>query len=205
MRWRVSGRMLATLVVHEDRPPRCAAGSASTLRVRGSGRTSRGVGEGDESAWNELVEQFAGLVWSVARSFRLGKAATDDVVQTVWLRLAEHSSRIRQPDRLASWLATTTRNESLRVIRQSSRFSKVDEPYESSDPTSPSIDDRVVDLDDRDRVMAAFDLLTEEDQRFLRLLCAVPPSTTRRSPRSSVDRSAASAQPGHAVSSASAG
>ena len=28
------------------------------------------------------------------------------------------SSRIRQPDRLASWLATTTRNESLRVIRQ---------------------------------------------------------------------------------------
>ena len=66
------------------------------------------VGDGDESAWNELVDQFAGLVWSVARSFRLGKAATDDVVQTVWLRLAEHSSRIRQPDRLASWLATTT-------------------------------------------------------------------------------------------------
>ena len=133
------------------------------------------VGEGDESAWNELVDQFAGLVWSVARSFRLGKAATDDVVQTVWLRLAEHSSRIRQPDRLASWLATTTRNESLRVIRQSSRFAKVDEPYEASDPTSPSIDDRIVDVDDRDRVMAAFELLTEEDQRFLRLLCAVPP------------------------------
>ena len=133
------------------------------------------VGDGDESAWNELVDQFAGLVWSVARSFRLGKAATDDVVQTVWLRLAEHSSRIRQPDRLASWLATTTRNESLRVIRQTSRFAKVDEPYETSDPTSPSIDDRIVDLDDRGRVMAAFELLTEDDQRFLRLLCAVPP------------------------------
>jgi RNA polymerase sigma factor (sigma-70 family) len=133
------------------------------------------VGEGDESAWNELVDQFAGLVWSVARSFRLGKAATDDVVQTVWLRLAENSSRIRQPDRLASWLATTTRNESLRVIRQASRFTNADDRYEASDPTSPSIDDRLVDVDDRERVMAAFGLLTEEDQRFLRLLCAVPP------------------------------
>jgi DNA-directed RNA polymerase specialized sigma24 family protein len=72
-------------------------------------------------------------------------------------------------------LATTTRNESLRVIRQSSRFAKAEEPHEASDPTSPSIDDRLVDLDDRDRVMAAFERLTEADQRFLRLLCAVPP------------------------------
>jgi RNA polymerase sigma factor (sigma-70 family) len=133
------------------------------------------VGAGDELAWNELVDQFAGLVWSVARSFRLGKAATDDVVQTVWLRLAEHSSRIRQPDRLASWLATTTRNESLRVIRQSSRFASADDTYELSEPTAPSIDDRIIDLDDRDRVMAAFDRLSEDDRRFLRLLCAVPP------------------------------
>ncbi|MGH9132441.1 MAG: RNA polymerase sigma factor [Ilumatobacteraceae bacterium] len=133
------------------------------------------VDAGDESAWNELVDQFAGLVWSVARSFRLGKAATDDVVQTVWLRLAEHSSRIRQPDRLASWLATTTRNESLRVIRQSARTTSSDDTYERSEPTTPSIDDRIVDLDDRDRVMAAFEHLSEDDQRFLRLLCAVPP------------------------------
>ena len=35
--------------------------------------------EGDESAWNELVQRYAGLVWSVARSFRLSAATTDDV------------------------------------------------------------------------------------------------------------------------------
>ena len=76
---------------------------------------------GDEEAWNEVVDRYAGLVWSVARSFRLSSAATQDVVQTVWLRLAEHCTKIRQPDRLASWLATTTRNESLRVIRGNNR------------------------------------------------------------------------------------
>ena len=80
----------------------------------------RRVIDGDERAWDEVVDRFAGLVWSVARSYRLSSAATDDVVQTVWLRLAEHASRIRQPERLASWLATTTRNEALRVIRGNS-------------------------------------------------------------------------------------
>jgi RNA polymerase sigma factor (sigma-70 family) len=135
------------------------------------------VGRGEVEAWDELVGRFAGLVWSVARSFRLGRAATDDVVQTVWLRLAEHSGRIREPDRLAAWLATTTRNEALRVIRQSSRIagSASDEVFDRAEPTTPSVDERVVDLDDRAQVMAAFRQLTEQDQQLLRLLCAVPP------------------------------
>lgn len=64
---------------------------------------------GDEGAWKEVVDRYAGLVWSVARSYRLGGAATDDVVQTVWLRLAEHCARIREADRLAAWLARTFR------------------------------------------------------------------------------------------------
>jgi RNA polymerase sigma factor (sigma-70 family) len=135
------------------------------------------VGRGEAQAWDELVGQFAGLVWSVARSYRLGRAATDDVVQTVWLRLAEHSSRIRQPERLAAWLATTTRNEALRIIRQSSRIasSSNDQVFDTQEPTVPSVDERVVDLDDRAQVMAAFRRLSSEDQQLLRLLCAVPP------------------------------
>ena len=52
----------------------------------------RRVIDGDERAWDEVVDRFAGLVWSVARSYRLSSAATDDVVQTVWLRLAEHAA-----------------------------------------------------------------------------------------------------------------
>jgi HAD superfamily hydrolase (TIGR01509 family) len=51
----------------------------------------------------------------IARGYRLG-ALTDDVVQTVWLRLAENCGRIREPERLAAWLATTTRNEALRGV-----------------------------------------------------------------------------------------
>jgi RNA polymerase sigma factor (sigma-70 family) len=114
-------------------------------------------------------------VWSVARSFRLSSAATDDVVQTVWLRLAEHCSRIREPDRLASWLATTTRNEALRVIRGNSRLTPQASVAELSEPTTPSVEERVSDDATLRAVLVAFSQLSEEDQQLMRLLCAVPP------------------------------
>ena len=133
------------------------------------------VNDGDESAWNELVDHFSGLVWSVARSFRLSKASTDDVVQTVWLRLAEYSTRIREPNRLASWLATATRHEALRVIRGHQRLVPHSDFSETSEPTSRSIEDIITDDVTLQAVLQAFDRLTAADQQLLRLLCAVPP------------------------------
>jgi RNA polymerase sigma factor (sigma-70 family) len=130
---------------------------------------------GDERAWNEVVDRYAGLVWSVARSYRLSSAATQDVVQTVWLRLAEHCGRIRQPERLASWLATTTRNEALRVIRGNVRQSPQAIADDLAEPTAPSIEERVGDDATLRAVLQAFGKLSPEDQQLMRLLCAVPP------------------------------
>lgn len=133
------------------------------------------VEDGDDRAWDEVVDQYAGLVWSVARSYRLSSASTDDVVQTVWLRLAEHCGRIRQPDRLASWLATITRNESLRVIRSHSRLSPSSTIDDTSEPTAPSIEEQVDDDATLRGVLGAFARLDADDQQLLRLLCTVPP------------------------------
>lgn len=130
---------------------------------------------GDERAWKELVDRFAGLVWSVARSYRLSSASTDDVVQTVWLRLAEHCGRIREPDRLASWLATTTRNEALRVIRGNTRLLPQAMIAESAELTAPSVEERITDDVTMRAVLRAFAQLSDEDQQLLRLLCTVPP------------------------------
>lgn len=135
----------------------------------------RRVVDGDERAWDEMVQQFAGLVWSVARAYRLSSASTDDVVQTVWLRLAEHCGSIRQPERLASWLATTTRNEALRVIRGNTRQTPSATFDDRAEPTTPSIEERVGDDETLMVVLAAFAQLGEDDQQLLRLLCAVPP------------------------------
>lgn len=130
---------------------------------------------GDEAAWHEVVDRYAGLVWSVARSYRLPGAVTDDVVQTVWLRLTEHAARIRQADRLAAWLATTTRNEALRAVRQARRTTPQDQLDERADTSTISAEERVGDDATLAAVLQAFAQLSPEDQHLMRLLCTVPP------------------------------
>src|SRR5881409_2331278 len=77
---------------------------------------------GDEAAWNALVDRFSSLVWATARAHRLSRDDAADVAQTTWLRLVEHLGRIRDPERVGAWLASTARHECLRVIRHAGRF-----------------------------------------------------------------------------------
>jgi RNA polymerase sigma factor (sigma-70 family) len=71
---------------------------------------------GDSEAWDELVERYAPLLWSICRKHRLSRADADDVVQSVWLRLVDQLDRVRDPAALPGWLATTARRECLRVL-----------------------------------------------------------------------------------------
>lgn len=93
--------------------------------------------EGDQTAWNALVDRFLPLVGAVIARHRLSAADADDVNQTVWLRLVEHLGDIREPLALPGWIATTARNECLRVIRGSARSVSVD-------PQGPSPLERLV-------------------------------------------------------------
>ena len=64
-----------------------------------------------------IVDRFSGLVWATVRAHRLSPAEAADVTQTTWLRLVENLDRIKDPERLGAWLATTARRECLRHIR----------------------------------------------------------------------------------------
>ena len=72
---------------------------------------------GDAQAWDELVERYAPLIWSICRNHRLGRADADDAGQSVWLHLVDHLDQIREPAALPGWLATTTRRECKRLVR----------------------------------------------------------------------------------------
>jgi RNA polymerase sigma factor (sigma-70 family) len=75
------------------------------------------AGDGDPTAWEEILRRYSTLVWATVRSFRLQEADTLDAVQTTWLRLAGNAHEIRHPQRLGAWLATTARRECLRILR----------------------------------------------------------------------------------------
>ena len=94
-------------------------GSTSELVLAAAG--------GDQSAFEELVSRYTGLVWSVVRAHRMRQADAADVVQTVWLRLVEHLDRLREPEHLGGWLGATARHEALRVLKRSDREQPDDE------------------------------------------------------------------------------
>lgn len=130
---------------------------------------------GDREAWDEIVERYGRLVWSVVRGFRLDAAAAADVTQTVWLRLVEHVGRIEEPDRLPGWLATTARNEALRVSRASRRQVPVVVELDPPDPAAVSPEEKVVDDELAADVAGAFAHLDEGCRELLRLLTLDPP------------------------------
>lgn len=130
---------------------------------------------GDHSAWEAIVERYQRLVWSVVRGFRLDDAAAADVTQTVWLRLVEHCDRIRDPERLPGWLASTARNESLRVLKKQRSQTPVSFEIDLSDPTEQSFDENLVEDETERAVLRAFTRLPEESQQLLRLFIAEPP------------------------------
>jgi RNA polymerase sigma factor (sigma-70 family) len=86
------------------------------------------VGDGDQDAWNELIERYAPLVWSICARSRLSPEDIDDVAQSVWLRLVEHIGSVREPAALPGWLATTTRRECLRILGAAERREQREEP-----------------------------------------------------------------------------
>ena len=81
---------------------------------------------GDQASWNALVDRYLPLVNAVIRRYRLSSADADDVNQTVWLRLVEHLDELREPKALPGWLATTARNDALRIIRLRGKATPVD-------------------------------------------------------------------------------
>jgi RNA polymerase sigma factor (sigma-70 family) len=76
---------------------------------------------GDKDAWRELVDRHTPVVWAVIRAHRLRGADAADVMQHTWVALTENLTRLRRPDRLPAWLATTARRECLRVLGRGRR------------------------------------------------------------------------------------
>ena len=72
---------------------------------------------GEEQAWDALVERYAPLIWSICRSHRLADADAGEVGQRIWRQLVDHLDTVRDPAALPGWLATTTCRECARVQR----------------------------------------------------------------------------------------
>jgi RNA polymerase sigma factor (sigma-70 family) len=135
----------------------------------------RSARAGEPGAWEALVNRYAGVIWAAARGHRLSDADAADVFQTTWMRLLEHLDDLRNPDALGGWLATTARNECLRVLRQQARVVPTEDDRLPQDTVPPVADARLL-TEERDAALwRAFGKLSARCQALLRMLAAEPP------------------------------
>jgi RNA polymerase sigma factor (sigma-70 family) len=134
--------------------------------------------DGDQAAWNEIVERYAPLVWSVCRRYQLDRQEIGDVGQSVWLLLVENIRNLRDPAALPGWLATTVQRECFRVLREASRHDHTELPPEDQmppDPDAAMIEEEIL-VAERDAALrAAFAELRSPCHELLAMLMCDPP------------------------------
>jgi RNA polymerase sigma factor (sigma-70 family) len=132
---------------------------------------------GDEHAWDALVERYAPLVWCICRRHRLGDADADDVGQSVWLQLTAQLDKVRDPAALAGWLAITTRRECSRVLRAARRSPAVGYVQEGiPDEQTGMAEHELLAAERHAALREAFTRLPPCCQRLIAMLIEDPPA-----------------------------
>jgi RNA polymerase sigma factor (sigma-70 family) len=90
--------------------------------------------QGDDSAWEELVNRFSRYVYAICvQAFRLPQHDAEDVFQEVFAKVYEHLPRLRADDAIRPWLAQLTRRTCIDRIRAGSREQVSDEDLEPAE------------------------------------------------------------------------
>lgn len=135
---------------------------------------------GDQGAWDQLVERFATLVWSVCRRYGIVGGDAEDVAASMWLRLVERLDSIREPAALPGWISTTTVRECLRVLRARSRQVSLDDERLAEEGTDAVSDEWLLEQERHIALRVAFAGLSQRCRRLLSLIFGEPPMPYRQ-------------------------
>jgi RNA polymerase sigma factor (sigma-70 family) len=133
---------------------------------------------GEQAAWDALIERYSPLVWSICRRWQLDRTDAEDVGQAVWLRLLEQLDNLRDPAALPGWLATTTKRECYRVQDARCRLASGRPMLDAEnlpDKQAATAEDELLVVERHAALREAFADLPPDCQRLLALLIADPP------------------------------
>lgn len=97
-----------------------------------TGDLVRLASKGDDGAWAQLLSRFGPMVLRVAQRTGLNAADAADVQQATWIQLLRGIDRIRDPERIGAWLATTARRQSQRIAMAACRMTLSSDPIEDA-------------------------------------------------------------------------
>jgi RNA polymerase sigma factor (sigma-70 family) len=125
--------------------------------------------DGDEAAWNELVERFSRYVYAISvQAFRLGPHDAEDVFQDVFARVYEHLGRLRSDEAIRPWIAQLTRRLCIDRLRAGARG----DPVDPDDIELGEVDETLAQLDEALTVRAGLEAIGDACREILdRFFC----------------------------------
>ena len=134
---------------------------------------------GEESAWNELVERFQRLIITIPRRAGLNEEQSADIFQEVFLTLFEKLDEIEHPEKIRSWLVTTAKFKTWRIIRgDTSTLSLDDDESKISQKLSTSeilADEVLIQLEEQHLIRTALKQMEERCQKILTMIYLLEP------------------------------
>lgn len=122
---------------------------------------------GDQAAWNELVDRFGRLVYSIPRKIGMSAADADDVFQAVFGIVHRRLETLRDQTRLPAWIIRTTYRECWRAKKFYKSTPKLNDV---SEPSDAELDDAVVKLETQHAVRQGLTMLDEKCRGLLEAL-----------------------------------
>jgi RNA polymerase sigma factor (sigma-70 family) len=139
---------------------------------------------GDESAWNELVDRYQRLIFAIPRRAGLSESQAADILQEVFLTLFQKLDEIKQPERIRSWLVTTAKFKTWGTVRNEKGFyspeTEEEMELEMANLTddSPLAEDTLIILEEQHLIRTALKKLEEKCQKILSMIYLTEPAAS---------------------------
>jgi len=139
---------------------------------------------GDESAWDALVDRYQRLVFAIPRRAGLAESESADILQETFLTLFQKLDELERPDKLRSWLVTTAKFKTWGAVRSRKGFhnAATEEEMElelvSLEDDSPLADDALITLEEQHLVRTALVKLEERCRTILSMIYLNEPSAS---------------------------
>jgi RNA polymerase sigma factor (sigma-70 family) len=150
---------LPTLLIALSRSPSTEESDAALLNCF--------TNTGDQSAFSQLVQRYARLVWRVARTRCRTEATAEDVIQATFVVLAKKAASIRSAGALAGWLHRTAHRLAVKAAKTETR--------PKPEPVQPKQTNPLDELSARELLATVDDELAKltDAERSVLILCGV--------------------------------
>ena len=135
--------------------------------------------QNEEAAWRQLLDRYGRLIYIIALRFSFSQSEAEEIYQDVCLTIFEKLATLREPQHLLNWLATITRHQCIRRLRE--RNYTEDQSIELTETSLVILDlftEEILLVEQHKVVQQAFALLEPRCRQLLQALFfePLPPS-----------------------------